>query len=231
MGKLNSNIKTIFFDAGGVLFDTEIPRSERIRKLLTAKGFDDILIENGLNKGEEFSKEYLRNGKWLTTWSDEETYWDQYYEAILKEITHDFSYSLKKQLLYHTHYVIHCKLFSEVRNLLDDLSRTYKLGVISNALPSMDWVFDTLDIRKYFDSIIISAFAGVSKPDEEIYKIALNSLNADAEECAFIDDKIKNVETADRLGFLGIHLDRKVDNLNIVQQILNEISLQSQKCI
>jgi len=231
MSKLNSNINTIFFDAGGVLFDTEISRAERIKHILRARGFNDFDIANGLNKGEEFSDKYMKSGNWLSNWSDEEAYWDKYYEVILNEITHDFTYSIKKQLLHQTHYAIHCKLFDEVRDLLENLHGTYKLGVISNALPSMDWVFDLLDIRKYFDIIIISAFVGEYKPNKNIYEFALNSLNVKAEESIFIDDKVKNVEAAESLGFRGVHLDRKINDLSIIEPLLNINSLQSQKCI
>lgn len=114
---------------------------------------------------------------------------------------------------------------------MENLHGTYKLGVISNAYPSMDWVFDNLNIRKYFDSITISAFVGECKPNENIYKIALNSLNVNAEECIFIDDKIINVETAEILGFRGIHLDRKINDLGIIRSMLDIDSLQSQRCV
>lgn len=73
----------------------------------------------------------------------------------------------------------------------------------------MDWVFDLLDIRKYFETIIISSFVGVSKPENGIYEFALNSLGVMAEECLFIDDKLKNVELAMKIGFKGLYLDRK----------------------
>jgi putative hydrolase of the HAD superfamily len=231
MSKLKSNINTIFFDAGGVLFDTEISRTERIKHILSARGFNDFDIAKGLNKGEEFSDKYLKDGNWLNNWNDEKLYWDKYYEVILNETTHGFTYSLKEQLFHHTHYAIHCKLFDEARTLLENLHGTYKFGVISNAFPSMDWVFDLLDIRKYFDSIIISAFVGEYKPNKNIYELALNSLNAKAEESIFIDDKLKNVEAAENLGFKGIHLDRKINDLSIIQTILDNNSLRSQKYI
>ena len=221
MSKLNNTINTIFFDAGGVLFDTEISRTERIKNFLRTSDFNDVDIAKGINKGEEFSFNFLKDGNWLNNWSDEESYWDKYYEIILNEITHDFTYSLKKQLFHHTHYAIHCKIFDEVRTLIENLHGTFKLGVISNAFPSMDCVFDLLDIRKYFDSIIISAFAQEYKPNKNIYELALKSLNAKAEESIFIDDKIKNVEAAENLGFVGVHIDRKINDLTIIKPMLN----------
>lgn len=83
----------------------------------------------------------------------------------------------------------------------------------------MDWIFDRLGIRKYFDSIILSAFVKEEKPGEAIYNIALNHAKAIKEESIFIDDKIENIEGAERVGIRGINLDRNRVNL---LELLNE---------
>lgn len=44
------------------------------------------------------------------------------------------------------------------------------------------------------------------KPDLELYKILLSRYRLKAEECLFIDDKIENVQAAQKLGFQVIHL-------------------------
>ena len=80
-------------------------------------------------------------------------------------------------------------------------------------MPSMDWIFDRLGIRKYFDSIILSAFVNEEKPGESIYNIALNQANAKSEESIFIDDKLENILGAKRVGIRGLHLDRNRMNL------------------
>lgn len=102
------------------------------------------------------------------SWRKEGVYWDKYYEKILDKLGCEYTYSLKRQLLYHTHYAVHCILFDEVREVLESLHGKYRLGVISNAFPSMDWVFDLLDTRKYFEVITISSIVGISKPENVI---------------------------------------------------------------
>lgn len=228
---MHSNITTVFFDAGGVLFDTKIHRDERIRRILKARGFDDGAIEKGICKGEEFNDLFLKSAHRPSSWKEEEAYWDNYYKAILSEIENADIYSLQKQLLYQTHYAINCVLFSEVVDVLNHLHGKYKLGVISNALPSMDWIFDLLDIRKYFSSITISAFVGIEKPEKGIYECALNSLGVKAEECVFIDDKQENILASNELGFTGIHLDRRKDNLEILKQVLNNNMFDIKRCV
>lgn len=212
------NITTIFFDAGGVLFDSELRRVERIKRILSSKGFEEEAITKAIVAGEN---EYENIGsKWLSEWKDEEDFFDRYYDAIVQNLDTKDKYSLKKQLFHHTHYAVNCVLFTEVKMLLDDLLGKYKLGVISNAFPSMDWIFDLLDIRKYFNAITFSYEVGGRKPDLLIYQKALESLNVEASESIFIDDRIENIEKANELGFTGIHLDRKINDLSIIYRYL-----------
>ena len=72
---------------------------------------------------------------------------------------------------------------------------------------------------QYFDSIILSAFVYAEKPGESIYNIALNQANANSEESIFIDDKLENIEGAERVGIRGLHLDRdRMDLLELLRQ-------------
>jgi epoxide hydrolase-like predicted phosphatase len=58
-----------------------------------------------------------------------------------------------------------------------------------------------------FDDIIISSDHGMVKPDEEIFRFALQRSAAKAEECVFIDDREENVATARALGFHAIRFE------------------------
>jgi len=54
------------------------------------------------------------------------------------------------------------------------------------------------------DGYLLSGMVGVSKPDEEIFRIFLQRVNRRAEDCVFIDDAQVNIEAANRVGFTGI---------------------------
>ena len=45
------------------------------------------------------------------------------------------------------------------------------------------------------------------KPDKEIYNLSISRFNLIPKETLFIDDKIENIKTAQRLGFKTIHLN------------------------
>ncbi|MBN1150460.1 HAD-IA family hydrolase [candidate division WOR-3 bacterium] len=217
---LKSEIKVIMFDAGGILFTAGIPRDERIKAILRSMRLNKDIIDSALKKGNEFFSVFNESGRWINNWDEEKELFLNYYSVIAKEINVSDVY-LSEKLFYLTHYANHCTLYPEVIDVLDSISKHYKLGVISNAYPSLDWIFDKLDIRKYFDTIIISAFIGKAKPEKSIYEKALEKINSEASECLFIDNKIINVEAAKAIGMKGIHIDReKNESLNIVKEKL-----------
>lgn len=216
-------VKVIFFDAGGVLFETKIRRPDRIRRILKSKGIEDSIITEGLKKAETYTQELIEGGKLIASWQDEKIYWSKYFDILTRDIQNKDLY-LNEQLYHSIHYFHHCVLFPETKEMLEVLKEKYRLAVISNALPSMDWVFDLLELRKYFEKIIISAFVGIHKPDEKIYQEALKQMKIEPQYCLFIDDKEENIKAAQSLGMQGIHLKREensnTSDLNFLRHFL-----------
>ncbi|WP_019412701.1 HAD family hydrolase [Paenisporosarcina sp. TG20] len=206
MNLTKDEVKVIFFDAGGVLFDTFLKGDDRIRYILMERGYQKSRIDVAIMKAKQTKLTFITN------WNEEEQYYKRYYGAIAEELG---EIELTNELFFCTHFAGHCELFPEVKGVLEELSKEYRLAVISNAMPSMDWIFDRLGIRKYFDSIILSAFVNEEKPGEAIYNIALNHTKAKKEESIFIDDKIENIEGAEQAGIRGLHLDR--NRLNLIE--------------
>lgn len=56
-------------------------------------------------------------------------------------------------------------------------------------------------IVRHFDRVFNSSEIGIAKPDPRIFRHLLRSLKVSAAECLLIDDKLKNILIADRLGF------------------------------
>jgi 2-haloacid dehalogenase len=61
--------------------------------------------------------------------------------------------------------------------------------------------FPELDL---FEKIILSGQHGCAKPDERIYRVALEEIGLPAESLLFIDDNRRNILTAERLGFRSL---------------------------
>jgi putative hydrolase of the HAD superfamily len=59
---------------------------------------------------------------------------------------------------------------------------------------------ETFGLRRYFSVFFSSCYLGISKPHQEIYRLALDLSQRQPEECVFIDDRSLNLEGACRLG-------------------------------
>ena len=66
-----------------------------------------------------------------------------------------------------------------------------------------------------FDDRIISGDVGLAKPDKKIYELAVQKFSLIPEESLFIDDKIENTTSAEKLGIKTIHLENP-NALNVI---------------
>ncbi|MEN6466945.1 MAG: HAD family phosphatase [Syntrophaceae bacterium] len=88
---------------------------------------------------------------------------------------------------------------ADVFSIVDKLrALKYRIGLLSNTeVPSIR----CLDSGRYnFDALVYSCVEGVSKPEPEIYSIALMRLGTAPGEAVFVDDQNDNIEAARNLG-------------------------------
>lgn len=109
-----------------------------------------------------------------------------------------------------------------------DLMRTlkkagYPLYGLSNwSRVKFDTVKDELVFLPLLEDYLISGDAGVTKPDERIYRMLLERIGRPAGECIFIDDAEENVFAAEELGIRTIlyrspaQLKRELLNMGIL---------------
>jgi putative hydrolase of the HAD superfamily len=110
---------------------------------------------------------------------------------------------------------IYCDIFSLDSSVLETLSQLKgknKLILLSNT--------DTLHFnfikKRYpeifiFDEYILSYKTGSVKPEQQIFKIALEKAGHKPEAIVFIDDMEENIRAAEELGMQTIHFDSKKD--------------------
>jgi 2-haloacid dehalogenase len=93
-----------------------------------------------------------------------------------------------------------------VINLMRTLKKAgYPLYGLSNwSREKFDTVKDELVFLPLLDDYLISGDAGVTKPDERIYRMLLERIGRPARECIFIDDAEENVFAAEELGIRTI---------------------------
>jgi putative hydrolase of the HAD superfamily len=86
-----------------------------------------------------------------------------------------------------------------------------KLGIVTNASPSVNVVLKNHRLGKYMDCVVISSEVGFRKPDAMIYKIALERLGAQAQDCVFVGDgNDKELDGAHKLGIATILVKRNI---------------------
>ena len=91
-----------------------------------------------------------------------------------------------------------------ITEALSTLSRTHRLGIISDTWPSIEQQLEYIGIRQYFSFCTYSCFVGTFKPDQRMYLDALDKAGVPAEKTVFIDDSIRNLEGAAALGITPI---------------------------
>jgi putative hydrolase of the HAD superfamily len=64
----------------------------------------------------------------------------------------------------------------------------------------------TFGLREIFSLFVSSCFVGLRKPEEGIYRLALDITQTVPEECCFIDDRPLNLDAASRLGMHVIQM-------------------------
>jgi len=102
--------------------------------------------------------------------------------------------------------------YSPMWDLLPDLRKSLKLGIINNGTKLTFPYFDAkLKITERFDVFISSAIEGLRKPDPEIYLRACQQLGVEPHTCLFMDDSKQNVLGAQRVGMQVIHWKNRED--------------------
>jgi HAD superfamily hydrolase (TIGR01549 family) len=99
------------------------------------------------------------------------------------------------------------KPFASADAVLKELSHHYRIGIIANQSPGTAERLESYGLRRYVDVLACSAEEGVSKPDPELYAVALKQAGCEPEEAVMIGDRIDNdIIPAKKLGMRTIRI-------------------------
>ncbi len=187
---LNTMSKNIFFDCWGTLayFDNLKKETESLENELGGARFTD------------FYQLFLSWHK--NTWPQEE-----FLHKVDQRIK--FSKSEQKQIIDWVNYP-QAALFPETKEVLQSLSSTNILVLLTNSPPTVDKQLEKLGISGFFEELVFSYQVGAMKPSEEIFRIALKKVNADPGETIMVGDTYtKDIVGAVQVGITGILVDRE----------------------
>ena len=98
--------------------------------------------------------------------------------------------------------------YPDTARMLHRFADEYRIGFLSNALPSMIRSLVSQGFTDRLTTLTVSCMIGCQKPDEGIYMQALREIGLPPEECVFVEDLHANLQTAGRLGLRTIRMMR-----------------------
>lgn len=217
MGSYFKNIKAILFDSGNVL---NYPSSGHwfitpdFFKLVDRNKFE-CLSEKPIKRAFQKSIKYLEGKPYVLTVEKEFEYFIEFYSIFSKELPslelgREQIVEIARDAVYNDD-----KYYfpEDVHDVISELSKHYKLAVVSDAWPSLDRVYRNAGLRDYFSSFVISSVIGAAKPDKLIYQKALHELDVEPEEALFIDNNTVNLKGANKLGINTLLMNEKKENI------------------
>jgi len=188
-----AEIRFVFFDVGNTLL---FPNRARIDAPLTQLGMtpdQGHLRDLERRTKNSFDSQMARNG------STDKSFWWMFYAQLLAEIGVKDE-ALLAQLVSNIRDSGNWdQIPSGTRERLEKIAESYRIAVISNADGRIEDVLRKCGIADCFLSITDSGLVGHEKPHPEIFRRALESLEARPEESLYVGD----VYSVDYLGANG----------------------------
>jgi putative hydrolase of the HAD superfamily len=199
-------ISAIFWDLGGVLLSNAWDRTQRERALdhfrLDREEFQDRheMLVSSFERGKINLEQYLDRTVFYRS------------RPFSREEFRDYIFALSQP---------DTKVLALARGLAK--SCKYLMATINNESQDLNqYRIQTFGLREIFTLFVSSCFVGLRKPEEGIYRLALELTQRVPEECCFVDDRPLNLEAASRLGMHVIRfqnveqLKGEVEKLGVV---------------
>jgi putative hydrolase of the HAD superfamily len=175
-------IRTLFWDVGGVLLTNAWDHEER-----------DRAVEKFQLQKADFE---ARHKEVVTTFEEGKVTLDQYLDRILFYQPRKFSKEEFKNYMFSL-----SKPKPEVLEFARGLAGKYLMATINNESREMnDYRIKQFGLSQILDLFVSSCYVGMRKPDEKIYRLALDLIQKTPGECCFIDDRPANIEGAAKTG-------------------------------
>ncbi len=153
---------------------------------------------------------------WYKNVDEEREFFKRYYKHLLINEGVDFDVDKRAMILFNELWCNNDRvLYPETVEVLEYFhSHGYKMGVISDTSPSLEYTLIQLGIAKYFTSFTASSLVGAGKPSPIIFNAALNAQNVTAEESIYVDDYKPEADGAREQGFTSFLIDRRGNDTN-----------------
>ena len=183
-----SPITDLFLDIGGVLL---------------TNGWDDDIQKRTADKfGLDYEEMHERHHLTFDTYEEGKLSLDEYLNRIVFYQERSFTKAEFKAFMY-----AQSQPFPEMIELMRGLKTQYGLEIaaVSNEGRELTvYRVQQFKLGTFIDFFVSSCFVHYRKPDEDIYRIALDIAQVRPEHVVYIDDRAMFVEVAQGLGIKGI---------------------------
>lgn len=180
------SIRALFWDIGGVLLTNAWDHQER-----------DLAVEHFLLSKPEFE---ARHKELVTAFEEGKLRMDEYLERSVFYQPRTFSREEFKQFMFSL-----SRPKPQSLEFARSLSGKHFMATINNESRELNqYRIQKFELAEIFDVFVSSCFVGIRKPDERIYRLALDLTQHLPEECVFIDDRQENLTGAEKVGMKAV---------------------------
>ncbi|MCI8600038.1 MAG: HAD family hydrolase [Oscillospiraceae bacterium] len=201
--------KAIFFDRDGTLTCPDKNKKDWRNQLISdwsGHPFEEPSYDRMMALFELASE---GRKPWYRDIDDERGFFRRYYRHLLEAEGVWEDLDRRAGLLFEGLWCKNYALFPETAEVLEYFSsHGYKMGVISDTSPSLQYTLELLGIAKYFTSFTASSLVGADKPSPIIFNAALNAQGVSAAESLYVDDYQPEADGAREQGFTSFLIDR-----------------------
>jgi beta-phosphoglucomutase len=117
-------------------------------------------------------------------------------EALIKTISHE------KQAFYQREFLPYLRPINGLENFLAELKDAgVKMAVATSSdMADVDFIFNMIPIRQYFDTIITGDMVSKAKPNPQIFLKAAEQLNTQPEKCVVFEDSTSGLQAGNNAG-------------------------------
>ena len=181
-----TQIRTLFWDVGGVLLCNAWDHEER------GRATEHFHLENA-----DFE---AKHKELVTSFEAGQITLEQYLDRAVFYQPRPFSKEEFKSFMFSQ-----SKPKPESLELARSLAGKCLMGTINNESRELnEYRIKQFGLAKIFDLFVSSCYVGLRKPDEKIYRLALDLIHKAPDECCFIDDRSENIEGAAKVGMRTI---------------------------
>jgi putative hydrolase of the HAD superfamily len=206
--------RAVFFDVGETLVHVDPTFADLFVTVLAGAGHErsvEDVRDASAHVYARFSEAARDGSMWTTTPERSRAFWISVYERMLGELDvaddDGLASTLHREFTRMENYV----LFDDVLPALASLRAAgILLGVVSNFEAWLEDWFGAHELLELFPVRVISGIEGIEKPDERIFRLALERASVSAEDSVYVGDNPEfDVDPPAAIGMFPVLVDRR----------------------